>query len=189
MPRRVSLKDTKKFYYAYKIGKDRQEVYYGEVIEGKGQFTDYNGTRQVNYYGETFEYNATLVLQANNFFIDKFTKIWLGIRPNDNKQDATYKITGISDIKDGLFILFLKSNVPNSDTLWIEYDGKILEIDTTFDYENKIAKIPKNVYCPIDYLTKVWYNKPNDINSVEDLIKLSYKEVDGDYLVLTFEEV
>lgn len=190
MPRRICLKDSKSFYYAYKIGKNKQKIYYGEVMKGNGQFTSYNATRKANYYGEEFEFDGTLILEHSKFpYIDEFTQVWINEEPNSNEDLPTHKVTGCGDVKDGLQTIYLKSNLSNSDTLYFEYEDTILEIDVKFDFDKKIATILENMYCPIDYLTKVWYNKPIDNNSTDSLLKLIYKETSCGFTRLTFEEV
>lgn len=189
MPKRISEKDKKTFYYAYKLGKNSNNVYYGSILQGKGQFTSYNGARRINYYGEELEYNATLILQEDIKFIDNFTKIWFGITPNNVNEEATHKVIRVGTVVDGLYPIYLQSNVSNVNNLWYEYDGTILEIDAYFNYDTMTAKIPKSMYCPIDFLTNVWYSQPTDNNSVEDKIQLVYKEETNDSVILTFKEV
>ena len=189
MPKRICLKDSKQFYFSYKIGKTKEKVYYGEIIKANGQFTSYNGVRKTDYYGEEIEFDGTLILQDKELYIDEFTKIWINEEPNSNEDLSTHKVTGIRDVKDGLQTIYLKSNLSNSDTLYFEHEGNILEIDVKFDFDKKIATISKNMFCPIDYLTKVWYNKPIDTNSTDSLIKLTYVETKNGFTKLTFEEV
>lgn len=189
MPKRIGQKDKSVFYYAYKLGKLKDKVYYGDIKQAEGQFTAFNGTKKIDYYGEEFEYNATLVLQENVKFIDKFTKIWYGLKPLTVTDTTSYEVTYITQVKDGLYTIYLKSQVTNSNQIWYEYDNVILAIDAYFDFNTKTAIIPKSTYLEIDYSTKVWYEEPLTSEETEAKLKLVYKEETNDSVILTFEEV
>ena len=184
MPKRISQKDKSVFHYAYKLGKLKNNVYYGEIKQAEGQFTAFNGTKRIDYYGEEFEYNATLVVQENVKFIDKFTKLWYGFKPLTVQDETSYEITYITDVKDGLYTIYLKSNITNSNQLWYEYDNVILAIDAYFDFNTKTAIIPKSTYIEIDYSTNVWYSEPLTAEETEDKLKLLYKEETADSVII-----
>lgn len=188
MPKRIRNKDSSTFYYSYKIGKQNNKVFYGEVIEAKGVFTSYNSTKFIDYYGEALDYNATLTLQEEIKYIDNFSKIWIGNCPTDKKDKATHIVKGKTPIVDGLYKVYLKSNLENTHSLWIDYSGELLEITLDYDFEKKIAKIPNDVFCPINILTKVWETKPNDLYSKKGKINLLYSEINGNFTVLYFKK-
>ena len=188
MPKRIKNKDSKVFYYCCQIGKKNNEAFYSEIFEGKGQFTSYDSTRFVDYYGETLDYNATLVLQEEIKYVNNFSKIWVGKTPLDNQDVATHIVKGKTPVVDGLYKIYLKSNLENTHSLWIEYLGQILEITLDYDFDKKIATIPNDCFCPINILTKVWEQKPSDINDTNNQISLLYSEVSGNFMILHFNK-
>ncbi len=188
MPKRIRNKDCSIFYYSYQIGKKDNDIYYGEVLEAKGQFTSYDSTKFIDYYGETLDYNATLVLQEEVKYINNFSKIWVGKTPLDNKEVATHIIKGKTPVVDGLYKIYLKSNLENTHSLWIEYLGEILEITLDYDFDKKVATISNDIFCPINILTKVWEQKPDNINSIKDRINLLYSEIKGNFTIFHFKK-
>ena len=44
------------------------------------------------------------------------------------------------------------------------------------DLENLKFIVPINMYLPIDFDTKLWYDEPEDVNDTEFLMKLVDKE-------------
>ena len=189
MPKRISVKESKKFYYAYKLGNLKDKVYYSKINEAEGQFTTYNGGKKSNYYGEEFEYNATIILEEKIKHINTFTKFWIISIPISVEEEPTHKIIRIGDIKDGLYTVYLKSTVSNVNNLWYEYDGNVLEIDVFFDFDTLTAKIPKSNYCEINYMTKVWFTEPESVDSLQDRLKVDYIEETDDCWTITFTKV
>lgn len=189
MPKRINVKESKPFYYAYKVGKDGNNICYGEIIKAEGHFTSYNGSLNVNYYGEEISYNATLVLQDKIKYIDNFTKIWYGITPLNNEESPTHTVVRKGEVYNGLYTIYLQSNISNKNNLWVEYKDKIIEIDIDFDYDELVGKVSKDTYCPIDYLVNVWITKPQDITSIENKIELTYKKETDEGVILYFKKV
>lgn len=191
MPKRVSLKDSEVFYFKYKIGKTNNKVVYTELKKAEGQFTYFSSTRRANFYGTEFEYNVTLVLEYNETtkYFDEFTKIWHCKPFEIDDTFCSFKINGVSKPVDGLFTVYLKQEISNHNNLWYELDGEIYEIDCMFHIENLTANIPSNMYCKIDYFTKVWYEEPESVETTNCLLKLVYKEEFTNVVFFKFEEI
>lgn len=189
MPRRTSKKDTVTFYYAYKLGKKDNEVFYSEIYKGLGQLTSNNGIINKNYYGEELQSDSTLVVQDNIKHIDNFTKIWLQQSPLNNNDSPSHKVVRITNVVNGLYTIYLKTNVLNYNTLWYEINGNILEIEVVFDYDNLTARIDKKMFLPIDITTNVWYIEPNDSSTTENKLQLLYKEELDDCIIFKFKEL
>lgn len=188
MPKRIRKKDLNTFYYSFEIGKDGNEVVYSEIQEAQGEFTSFEGTRFADYYGEEFDYNATLIVQEQVKYISTISKIWLSSYPLNNKEEPTHIVRGKSKIKDGLYTIYLKNNISNTQSLWIEYSGRILELNLEYDFENKVAKMPLEQFCPINILTNVWERKPVDIYQKENKIQLLYSKIENGFTILHFKK-
>lgn len=189
MPKRINLKESKDFYYAYKIGKTNNIVEYSDIIKAQGQFVSYTGNKIANYYGEQFDYNATLIVEDSIKYIDEFTKIWYGSIPFSNLDEPTHNVVRKGLPQNGLRTIYLKSTVSNENSLWVEYNDKILEVTLFFDYENLVGKVLKDTFCPIDYLVNVWTSKPINNSILTNKIELTYKKEESDCILFYFKKV
>ena len=190
MPKRISVKDTKQLYIAYKIGEINGVSYFNEVLPLRCQFSSFNGERVTNVCGTDFKYNAVAILEFNNVtkFIDEFTKFWYGAKPVDSNERSDYTVVRVGELHDGLFTIYLSSKTPNSDNIWYEIDGNIYTADVVFNREKLTVTVANNMYMPIWYTTKVWYRKPEDFNSKEYGIHLVDIDNQKTYTRYIFEE-
>lgn len=192
MPKRISQKDKKQIYCAYRLGENNGKTRYTEEVHTlECQFTKLNGVKQVNYYGTEMSFNATAIFEntEKNRYIDKFTKFWLSTKPENGNVSAEYKVVGLSDEVDGVIIVWLNSVVQNHTDLWyLSEDNLIYQINVMYDFDTNKAIIPKNMYCPIEPHTKVWDVDPEDNpNATEGLMYLTFKELRNNGVLLQFE--
>ena len=55
------------------------------------------------------------------------------------------------------------------------------------DLENFKFIVPKNMYLPIDFDTKLWYDEPEDVNDTECRMSIVDIEENGGYTEYTVE--
>lgn len=180
MPKRLSNKDKKNIYCAYKIGEHNNKTKYtNEVYTFQCQFTKFNGIAETNIYGRDISYVAKAIFEntAETRFINEFSQFWQSIKPENGNMAGEYKVTGMTGVVDGLFTVYLNKIVQNNIDLWVlGDDGLIYQIQGLYDDENKILIVPKNTYCPITFHSKIWEIEPEDANSTEGAMLLTYKE-------------
>lgn len=191
MPKRLSNKDKKNIYCAYKIGEHKNKTRYtNEVFTFQCQFTKFNGRAQTNLYGKDVSYVATAVFEntIDTQFINEFSQFWQSIKPDNGNMAGEYKVAGISEPTDGLFTVYLNNVVQNNVDLWVLHDdGKIYQIQGLYDEENKILIMPKNAYCPITYHSKIWEIEPEDAESTDGAMMLTFKEEVNNAIKYQFE--
>lgn len=190
MPKRLSLKDKKTIYYAYKIGEINGVSYYSDVYSLQCQFSSFIGNKSIFEYGVRLDYDAVAIIQYNEDtkFIDKFTKFWFGNMPVDGNSSSDFSIVKISDVHNGLFVVNLLSRVNNAHNIWYEFEDNIYTADVMFDKDNMTVTTPKNMYLPIWYNTKVWYREPEDATTTESAIHLVDINKAENYTKYKFEE-
>lgn len=169
MPKRISEKDKKTIYFAYKLGQINLVTYYTDIIEVKCQFSTFKGAKSVNYYGTELQYDAIAVFESNEStqHIDEFTKFWFGTKPVASSAPCDYDVVRIGARSNGLFTVYLRSITQNNDNLWYEIDGAIYETQVKMDKTNLRVVVPSNMYLPIWYTTKVWYEEPTNTNTTD----------------------
>lgn len=169
MPKRISVKDTKILYIAYKIGEIKGKSYYNEPLPLRCQFVSFRGDKEANAYGTSFKYNAMAIVEENETskYIDEFTKFWFGSNPVDSSIESDYSVVRVGEPHDGLFNIYLLSKTPNTNNIWYEKDGNIYVADVQFDKSKLTVITPKNMYFPLWYTTKVWYREPENSSTTE----------------------
>ncbi len=190
MPKRLSLKDKKRIYYAYKIGEINGVSYFSDVYPLDCQFSSFRGNKSVYEYGVKLDYDATAIIEYNDEtkYIDKFTKFWFGSKPIDGNSTSDFTIVKVSDVHNGLFVVNLSSKTQNSHNIWYEVDGNIYTADVMFSKEQLKVVTPKNMFMPIWYTSKVWYREPKNADDTNNAIHLVDINETENYTEYIFEE-
>lgn len=191
MPKRISHKDKKTIYCAYKIGERDGKTYFtNEIFTFKCQFVKFNGIAQTNIQGRDVSYVATAIFEntENTRFINEFCQFWQSSKPENGNMTGEYAVSGMTEVVDGLFTVFLRKIVQNNSDLWVlADDNKIYQIQGLYDYENKTLIVPKNTYTPIAFHSTVWDSEPDPDDLEIGAMDLVFKEEDNNGIKYVFE--
>lgn len=191
MPKRISNKDKKTIYCAYKVGEYNGKTRYtNEIYSFKCQFTKFNGIAQTNIQGRDIAYVATAIFEnsENTRFINEFCQFWQASKPENGNMPSEYTVSGMTEVVDGLFTVFLQKSVENNNDLWVlADDNKIYQIQGLYDYETKTLIVPKNTYSPISFHCTVWDFEPDEDNLEDGAMDLIFKEEDNNGIKYVFE--
>lgn len=181
MPKSISRKDSRIAYCAFRICEnDKKMSMYSTAKTLHGQLVPLNGTRQIEYYGETIQYNAVAMFNLNedSKFIDVATKFWFKDKPIDTTlTSAEYEVTGKTEPTDGIIKVFLMSTKPNNKTLYVTYQGKVGNVTIDYDAKQKKAHIPNDFYFPFTSADTFWERKPKSVLDMENAMRISIVEI------------
>ena len=183
MPRRIALKDSQTIYYAYRLGvtQKSQEVF-GEIKEALAYVADKSGTVFDSRMGSETSYNLQFIVNLDNDtkLIDEYTRVWIKTLPRLSEDKPDYEIVAAPNKRDGQLLVSCRSTAINYSEFYYEYNGEVLRFMAIDDLENQKFLVPANMYLPIDFDTKLWYDVPDDISSKEyAMAVVGKKEVDG----------
>ena len=189
---RIAKKEEKDLYVAYKLGVDIDEntIIYSKPKLVKGMVIDSNGTVSYEDFGKTFHYDKRIVFEYNKDtkFIDEYSIIWLNKKPLENSTNANYDVVYKSEVVDGLFTIYINSISNDTSKLYVSYDDEnIIGVQIDLDYENLEAVIRNDMYFPIDNNTKIWLQRPNNINDNSNRIVYTNRNDKEDISIIKFE--
>ena len=166
---RIAKKDERDLYVAYKMGIDPNSntIIYSKPRLVKGMVTDSGGIINYEDFGKSLKYDKKVIFEYNKDtrFIDEYSNIWLNNKPLEDGSNANYDIVYKSEVVDGLFTIYINSIVSDTSKLYVSYDDEnIIAIQIELDYSNLQAVIRNDMFLPIDNNTKIWLQRPNDIN-------------------------
>lgn len=190
MPRRISLKDSQNIYYAYRLGLNHksQEVF-DEIKQTRAYVSDKSGTAYDSKMGTETAYNLQFIVNedSDTSKIDEYTRVWIRTLPRMSSDKPDYEIVARPEKRDGQIIVSCRSTAVNYSEFYYEYNGEILRFMAIDDLENLKFIVPSNVYLPIDFDTKLWYDVPDDIESVEYAMSMVGKEENNGYIEYSVE--
>lgn len=190
MPRRNSLKDTRMIYYAYRLGFNaRNQEVFGDVNEVAALVADWSGTATDSRMGTETSYDLQFLVSEdeNTEKIDEYTRVWINMSPRTSDDKPDYEIVSKPKSRNGQVLVSCRSTATNNSEFYYEYNGEVLRFMAVDDLENYKILVPKNMYLPIDFDTKVWYDLPDDTDSTDCLLKIVGIEEDGRYVEYTVE--
>lgn len=181
----------KPIYVAYALGDENGKIGHEEPIQIYAQIEDVRSLVLREDVGFVPDYDRLILVPYGEMtqFIDEQSLLWISVEPNASKSNMDYKIERVGDVIDGNFILYCNSLTPNTKSLYYERNGKIYQVKIDLDSTNLVAIVPFNKYLPIDDTTKIWLTKPNNLESVKNLVKLVDKERLTKSYKLTFSRV
>lgn len=193
MPKCISRKDSKQIYCAFKVcEKANRTSLFSEPVKLACQLTSMNGTRLIEYAGQTIQYNAVALfnLDENSKYIDVATKIWLKNKPNDTNNDyADYAVTGKPVPTDGIIKVYLLSCKQNNKELYVAFQGNVCTLAINYDSVNKVAVLPKDYYFPFSSADVFWERKPASLTDKTNTLQISNIIHNENNVLVYFEEV
>lgn len=189
---RIAKKDERDLYVAYKLGVNPNDntIIYSKPRLVKGMVTDSGGIINYEDFGKSLKYDKKVIFEYNKDtrFIDEYSNIWLNNKPLEDGSNANYDIVYKSEVVDGLFTIYINSIVSDTSKLYVSYDDEnIIAIQIELDYSNLQAVIRNDMFLPIDNNTKIWLQRPNDINDNSNRI-VYIKRIDKeDISILKFD--
>lgn len=174
MPRRISRKDSKEIFYAYRLGfSDGKEVF-GAINSCLAYVGDNSGNSKDSEFGSDNDYRVEIIIGFNNQtkFFDKYTRIWVNECPRTSDDAPDYVIVAEPEKRDGQILITCESSAINHIDLYYLFDGKIITFEAIDDLENGKFYVLPNVYLPIDIDTKMWYLEPVDENDENGTLKI-----------------
>ena len=192
MPKCISRKDSRTVYCAFKVceNPDRMSVY-SDIKTMTCQLVSYSGTRQIDYAGQTIQYNAVALFNVdeNSKFIDVATKFWFKAKPVDTTlYSGEYEVTGKAEPTDGIIKVFLMSCKQNNKTLYVAYQGNVCTVSLIYDNASKKAHLPKDFYFPFTSADVFWERKPKSIADRENALRISAIAVNENGTDIYFSE-
>lgn len=167
MPKSISKKDSRTVYCAFKVCEnDKRMSVFSEVKPMICQLIPMNGTRQIEYYGQTIQYTAVAMFNVNedSKYIDVHTKLWFKSKPTDSTlESGEYEVTGKTSATDGIITVYLTEGKRNHNTLYVDYQGNICTVDIAYDKKEKKGIIAKDCYFPFTAKNRFWERKPTSI--------------------------
>lgn len=192
MPRRVSLKDSIKIYYAYRLGTDSSDrEVFSSVKECYAQLSSREGDSKYSRYGSEDTYTLSIIINIDNNtqYFDKYTRIWVFNEPICASDDNDYVIVSDPVVKNGQFIIDCDSVAVNYTDFWYLYDSRILKFQAIDKMEDNCFFVKKNVYLPIDTNTQMWYIEPDDKTSKDGSMRLTNKVYQNKFVKYEIEKL
>ena len=190
MARRLAKKDSSTIYYAYRLGinSNSQEVF-DEVKSVSAFVADKSGTSFDSRMGTETSYDVQFIVNYddNTSKIDEYTRVWLKMTPRTSDDKPDYEIVSSPERRNGQLLFSCRSTATNKSEFYYEYNGEILRFMAVDDLENLKFIVPINMYLPIDFDTKIWYDEPEDTDDTEFLMEMVDKEQVGDTIEYTVE--
>lgn len=191
MPKCISRKDSKQVYCAFKVCEKSNKVsVFSEPIRLCCQIINMSGTRSIEYYGQTIQYNAVALFNSdeNSKYIDVATKFWLKARPNDTNNDyADYEVTGKAVETDGIIKVYLMSCKQNNRELYVAFQGNVCSLAINYDSNEKVAIIPKDFYFPFTSEDVFWERKPQTYLDRTNTLRISAVQPNENSITVYFE--
>lgn len=179
MARRLALKDCSTIYYAYRLGiNSKSQEVFGEVKSVSAFVADKSGTAFDSRMGTETSYDVQFIVNSdeNTSLIDEYTRVWLKMTPRTSDDKPDYEIISSPERRNGQLQFSCRSTATNKSEFYYEHNGEVLRFMAVDDLENLKFIVPINMYLPIDFDTKLWYDEPEDVNDTEFLMKLVDKE-------------
>lgn len=190
MARRLAKKDSSTIYYAYRLGinSNNQEVF-DEVKSVSAFVADKSGTAFDSRMGTETSYDVQFIVNVdgNTSKIDEYTRVWLKMTPRTSDDKPDYEIVSSPEHRNGQLLFSCRSTATNKSEFYYEYNGEVLRFMAVDDLENLKFIVPTNMYLPIDFDTKIWYDEPEDTDDTEFLMEMVDKEQVGDTIEYTVE--
>lgn len=190
MARRNALKDSTKIYYAYRLGinSNNQEVF-DDIREAMALIAEKSGTVADSRMGSQTSYDVQFIvnLDEDTTKIDEYTRVWLRTLPRTSSDKPDYEIVAKPERANGQMLVSCRSTATNQQEFYYEHNGDILRFIAIDDLENFKFIVPKNMYLPIDFDTKLWYDEPEDANDTECRMSIVDIEENGGYTEYTVE--
>lgn len=190
MPRRNSLKDCSTIYYAYRLGFNaRNQEVFGDVNEVVALVSDWSGNATDSRMGTENSYDLQFLVSRDEKTakIDEYTRVWINMSPRTSDDKPDYEIVMKPTSRDGQVLVSCRSTATNNSEFYYEYNGEVLRFMAVDDLENYKFLVPRNIYLPIDFDTKVWYDYPDDTDSTENMLEIVDIEENGKYVEYTVE--
>ena len=189
--KRIAKKDEKELYVAYKLGVEYHDntVIYSSPKLIKGLVIDSMGSTIYEDFGKTIQYEKRVILEYNEDtkYIDIYSNVWLDKEPLEDGSNANYDIVYKGEVVDGIFPIYLKSISNDTSKIYVSYNNvDIIAIQLDFDFENLIATIKNDMYLPIDERTKIWLQKPDNIDDNFSRIIYLDKEIKENISTIKF---
>lgn len=179
MARRLAKKDSSTIYYAYRLGinSNNKEVF-DEVKSVSAFVADKSGTAFDSRMGTETSYDVQFIVNVdgNTSKIDEYTRVWLKMTPRTSDDKPDYEIVSSPEHKNGQLLFSCRSTATNKSEFYYEYNSEVLRFMAVDDLENLKFIVPINMYLPIDFNTKLWYDEPDGIDDTEFLMRLVDKE-------------
>lgn len=191
MPKRLSNKDKKHIYCAYKVGEYNNKTRYtNEIYTFECQFTRFNGVAQTNIQGRDISYVATAIFEntENTRYINEFCQFWQSTKPDNGNMVGEYIVSGMTEVVDGLFTVYLNKKVQNNTDFWVlADDNKIYQIQGLYDEETKTLIVPRNTFTPISFHCTAWDVEPDPDNLESNAMDLIFKEETNNGIKFVFQ--
>lgn len=192
MPKCISRKDSRKVYVAFKVceNSNRMSVY-SDVKAMCCQLNPISGSRSIEYYGQTIQYNAVALFNVdeNSKYIDVATKFWFKSKPVDSTlTSAEYEVTGKSKPMDGIIKVYLSECKQNNNLLYVAYQGNVCSLTINYNSEEKVAHLPKDFYFPFTSNDVFWERKPKSFSDRENTLYIRETVSDENGVTLYFAE-
>lgn len=185
MPRRIALKDSQTIYYAYRLGVNQksQEVF-DDIKQARAYVADKSGTVYDSRMGSETSYNLQFIvnLDTDTAKIDEYTRVWIKEQPRMSEDKPDYEIVARPDKRDGQLLVSCRSTAVNYSEFYYEYNGEVLRFMAIDDLENLKFLVPANMYLPIDFDTKLWYDVPDDVDSTDYAMSMVGKTENNGYV-------
>ena len=190
MSRRNLLKDSQTIYYAYRLGlNERSQEVFDDIKETKAYVADRTGSAYDSRMGTEASYDLQFIVNAtdDNKKIDQYTRVWINTLPRVSDDKPDYEIVSKPTTRNGQILVSCRSTATNYSEFYYEHNGEILRFMAIDDLANLKFIVPINMYLPIDFDTKLWYDVPDDVESTDYAMAMVGKEEVGKYVEYTVE--
>lgn len=190
MPKSISKKDSRTVYCAFKVCEtDKRMSVFSEVRPMICQLIPMNGTRQIEYYGQTIQYTAVAMFNVNedSKYIDVHTKLWFKSKPtNTTLESGEYEVTGKTSATDGIITVYLTEGKRNNKSLYVDYQNSICTINIEYDSTTKKGIIPRDMLFPFTAKNVFWERKPTSITDMTNALYIYATAENESGIVLYF---
>lgn len=184
------MKDSQTIYYAYRLGlNERSQEVFDDIKETKAYVADRTGSAYDSRMGTEASYDLQFIVNAtdDNKKIDQYTRVWINTLPRVSDDKPDYEIVSKPTTRNGQILVSCRSTATNYSEFYYEHNGEILRFMAIDDLANLKFIVPINMYLPIDFDTKLWYDVPDDVESTDYAMSMVGKEEVGKYVEYTVE--